>query len=81
MLLLTRCRERVGLAQAARVIGSSPARRVTTRGLGILRGATPATACAIAAIADTVRDYPPRQLPTPARRTRLSGIEPMVLAA
>ena len=35
----------------------------------------------IRAIAETVRDYPPRRLPTPEQRTRLAGIEPMVLAA
>jgi 5-methyltetrahydrofolate--homocysteine methyltransferase len=35
----------------------------------------------IRAIAETVRDYPPRQLPTAERRMRLAGIEPMVLAA
>jgi len=35
----------------------------------------------IRAIAETVRDYPPRALPTPERRTRLAGIEPMILAA
>jgi len=41
-------------------------------------GTTPAH---IAAIAQTVRDYPPRVLPTPERLTRLAGIEPMILAA
>ncbi|HEX8641830.1 MAG TPA: homocysteine S-methyltransferase family protein [Allosphingosinicella sp.] len=35
----------------------------------------------IAAIAGVVGDYPPRQLPTPSRRTLLAGIEPMYLAA
>ena len=35
----------------------------------------------IRAIAETVKDYPPRQIPTPARRTFLAGIEPMILAA
>ncbi|MDQ4088256.1 MAG: homocysteine S-methyltransferase family protein [Pseudomonadota bacterium] len=35
----------------------------------------------IAAIAEVVRDYPPRQLPQPSRRTLLAGIEPMYLAA
>ena len=49
--------------------------------VNIVGGCCGTTPAHIAAIADTVRDYPPRQLPTPARRTRLSGIEPMVLAA
>jgi 5-methyltetrahydrofolate--homocysteine methyltransferase len=35
----------------------------------------------IRAIAETVRDYPPRALPAVERRTRLAGIEPMILAA
>ena len=35
----------------------------------------------IRAIAEAVRDFPPRALPTPERRTRLAGIEPMILAA
>ncbi len=35
----------------------------------------------IAAIARTVRDYPPRKVPERRRRTLLAGIEPMVLAA
>ena len=35
----------------------------------------------IKAIAETVKDYPPRKIPTVERRTRLAGIEPMILAA
>ena len=35
----------------------------------------------IRAIAGTVRDFPPRVIPIPERRTRLAGIEPMILAA
>ena len=35
----------------------------------------------IRAIAETVRDFPPRALPAVERRTRLAGIEPMILAA
>ena len=35
----------------------------------------------IAASADVVGRYPPRQLPNPSRRTLLAGIEPMYLAA
>jgi 5-methyltetrahydrofolate--homocysteine methyltransferase len=35
----------------------------------------------IRAIAEAVRDYPPRVIPSVERRTRLAGIEPMILAA
>jgi 5-methyltetrahydrofolate--homocysteine methyltransferase len=35
----------------------------------------------IAAIAEAVKDYPPRAIPDVERRTRLAGIEPMILAA
>src|SRR3954469_1934875 len=35
----------------------------------------------IAAIAGAVKDFPPRAIPTLDRRTRLAGIEPMILAA
>jgi 5-methyltetrahydrofolate--homocysteine methyltransferase len=35
----------------------------------------------IRAIAETVRDFPPRAIPAVERRTRLAGIEPMILAA
>jgi 5-methyltetrahydrofolate--homocysteine methyltransferase len=41
-------------------------------------GTTPAH---IRAIAEAVRDFPPRAIPTPPRVTRLAGIEPMILAA
>jgi 5-methyltetrahydrofolate--homocysteine methyltransferase len=35
----------------------------------------------IAAIAKAAGDFPPREIPSPARRTMLAGIEPMILAA
>src|SRR5688572_15376092 len=35
----------------------------------------------IRAIAETVKQYPPRTIPAPERRTLLAGIEPMTLAA
>jgi 5-methyltetrahydrofolate--homocysteine methyltransferase len=35
----------------------------------------------IRAIAETVKTYPPRQIPVRERRTLLAGIEPMILAA
>jgi 5-methyltetrahydrofolate--homocysteine methyltransferase len=35
----------------------------------------------IRAIAEAVKDYPPRAIPVGDRRTRLAGIEPMILAA
>jgi len=41
-------------------------------------GTTPAH---IAAIAGTVKDFAPREIPSVERRTRLAGIEPMILAA
>ncbi|MBV9884368.1 MAG: homocysteine S-methyltransferase family protein, partial [Sphingomonadaceae bacterium] len=41
-------------------------------------GTTPAH---IAAIAAAVKEYPPRAIPSVERRTRLAGIEPMILAA
>ena len=41
-------------------------------------GTTPAH---IAAIAEAVRGFAPRAIPSPERRTRLAGIEPMILAA
>ena len=49
--------------------------------VNIVGGCCGTTPDHIAAIAETVQGYAPRQLPTPARRTRLAGIEPMVLAA
>ena len=49
--------------------------------VNIVGGCCGTTPAHIRAIAETVTQYPPRQLPHPQRRTRLSGIEPMVLAA
>ena len=49
--------------------------------VNIVGGCCGTTPAHIQAIAETVRDFPPRALPTPERRTRLAGIEPMILAA
>ena len=49
--------------------------------VNIVGGCCGTTPAHIAAIAQAVRDYPPRALPSPERRMRLAGIEPMVLAA
>ena len=49
--------------------------------VNIVGGCCGTTPDHIRAIAGTVRGFPPRQLPSPERRTRLAGIEPMVLAA
>lgn len=49
--------------------------------VNIVGGCCGTTPAHIAAIAQTVRDYPPRRIPSPQRRTLLAGIEPMVLAA
>ena len=49
--------------------------------VNIVGGCCGTTPAHIAAIAETVRDYPPRRIPSPQRRTLLAGIEPMVLAA
>ena len=49
--------------------------------VNIVGGCCGTTPAHIAAIARTVKDYPPRQIAAPARRTLLAGIEPMVLAA
>jgi 5-methyltetrahydrofolate--homocysteine methyltransferase len=49
--------------------------------VNIVGGCCGTTPAHIAAIARTVKDYPPRELAKPARRTLLAGIEPMVLAA
>ena len=49
--------------------------------VNIVGGCCGTTPAHISAIAETVRDYPPRALPTPPRLTRLAGIEPMILAA
>ncbi|HYI64331.1 MAG TPA: homocysteine S-methyltransferase family protein [Allosphingosinicella sp.] len=49
--------------------------------VNIVGGCCGTTPAHIRAIADTVRDYPPRAIPSVERRTRLAGIEPMILAA
>jgi 5-methyltetrahydrofolate--homocysteine methyltransferase len=49
--------------------------------VNIVGGCCGTTPAHIRAIADTVRDYPPRAIPQVERRTRLAGIEPMILAA
>jgi 5-methyltetrahydrofolate--homocysteine methyltransferase len=49
--------------------------------VNIVGGCCGTTPAHIRAIADTVRDFAPRALPTPPRLTRLAGIEPMILAA
>ena len=55
-----------------------PASIVRRVGCAILRGAYPLTA---SAIAQAVKDLPPRALPTPDVRTRLAGLEPFTMAA
>ncbi|MEA3011988.1 MAG: 5-methyltetrahydrofolate--homocysteine methyltransferase [Sphingomonadales bacterium] len=49
--------------------------------VNIVGGCCGTTPAHIRAIAETVKDFAPRALPTVERRTRLAGIEPMVLAA
>jgi 5-methyltetrahydrofolate--homocysteine methyltransferase len=49
--------------------------------VNIVGGCCGTTPAHIGAIARTVAGYPPRIIPTPERRTRLAGIEPMILAA
>jgi 5-methyltetrahydrofolate--homocysteine methyltransferase len=49
--------------------------------VNIVGGCCGTTPAHIKAIADIVSAYRPRQLPRPQQRTRLSGIEPMILAA
>ena len=49
--------------------------------VNIVGGCCGTTPAHIKAIADILSTYPPRQLPRPQQRTRLSGIEPMILAA
>jgi 5-methyltetrahydrofolate--homocysteine methyltransferase len=49
--------------------------------VNIVGGCCGTTPAHIRAIADAVRDYPPRIIPAVERRTRLAGIEPMILAA
>ncbi len=49
--------------------------------VNIVGGCCGTTPAHIAAIAETVRHYPPRALAEPPRRTFLAGIKPMILAA
>ena len=49
--------------------------------VNIVGGCCGTTPDHIRAIAETVKDYGPRAIPTVERRTRLAGIEPMILAA
>jgi 5-methyltetrahydrofolate--homocysteine methyltransferase len=49
--------------------------------VNIVGGCCGTTPAHIQAIAETVKGFAPRALPTPARLTRLAGIEPMILAA
>ncbi|HYG29965.1 MAG TPA: homocysteine S-methyltransferase family protein, partial [Allosphingosinicella sp.] len=49
--------------------------------VNIVGGCCGTTPAHIAAIARTVKDYPPRAIAQPTRRTLLAGIEPMILAA
>jgi 5-methyltetrahydrofolate--homocysteine methyltransferase len=49
--------------------------------VNIVGGCCGTTPAHIRAIAETVQGYPPRAVPAVERRTRLAGIEPMILAA
>jgi len=49
--------------------------------VNIVGGCCGTTPAHIRAIAEAVRDFPPRLIPSVERRTRLAGIEPMILAA
>jgi 5-methyltetrahydrofolate--homocysteine methyltransferase len=49
--------------------------------VNIVGGCCGTTPAHIQAIAETVKGFAPRALPTPVRLTRLAGIEPMILAA
>ena len=49
--------------------------------VNIVGGCCGTTPAHIAAIAEAVRGFAPRTIPAPERRTRLAGIEPMILAA
>ena len=49
--------------------------------VNVLGGCCGSTPKHIAAIAETVRDLPPRVVPTPEVRTRLAGLEPFTMAA
>ena len=49
--------------------------------VNVLGGCCGSTPDHIAAIARAVKHLPPRAVPTPERRTRLAGLEPMIMAA
>lgn len=49
--------------------------------VNVLGGCCGSTPAHIRAIADAVRDLPPRAVPTPEVRTRLAGLEPFTMAA
>ena len=49
--------------------------------VNILGGCCGSTPAHIEAIAETVKNLPPRAIPMPAVRTRLAGLEPMTMAA
>ncbi|MFC7499189.1 homocysteine S-methyltransferase family protein [Enterovirga sp. GCM10030262] len=61
---------------------SSQVREWASQGIvNIVGGCCGTTPEHIRAIAEAVRPFAPRQLPPPQQRTRLAGIEPMILAA
>ena len=61
---------------------SSQVREWASQGIvNIVGGCCGTTPEHIRAIAEAVRPFAPRQLPRPQQRTRLAGIEPMILAA
>ena len=61
---------------------SSQVREWASQGIvNIVGGCCGSTPQHIRACADAVRPFAPRQLPRPQQRTRLAGIEPMILAA
>jgi 5-methyltetrahydrofolate--homocysteine methyltransferase len=49
--------------------------------VNILGGCCGSTPAHIKAIADGVKDLPPRKIVNPEVRTRLAGLEPMIMAA
>ena len=49
--------------------------------VNVLGGCCGSTPAHIAAIAERVREVPPRVIPTPPVRTRLAGLEPFTMAA
>jgi 5-methyltetrahydrofolate--homocysteine methyltransferase len=49
--------------------------------VNVLGGCCGSTPAHIQAIAEAVRELPPRQIPTPEVRTRLAGLEPFTMAA